>query len=104
MFGRINKNPYLCSDFRQYSIMDSKYIDKKIAELKAYAKKHGMEVRFRNHRTNQGDFCIFIYDRSFRPRSYAVGFDGDYESCGGTDFGKCLKQAYKEIDNPYWKK
>lgn len=29
-----------------------------------------------------------------------VGFDGCFDSEG--DFDKCLKQAYNEIDDPYW--
>ena len=48
-------------------------IREEISKLKEAAKKNGLEVRFRDHKTNQGDFCIFIYDKSFR-KTYAVGF------------------------------
>ena len=34
-----------------------------IKKLKEYAKEHGLEIRFRDHTTPLGDFCIFIYDK-----------------------------------------
>ena len=71
-------------------------IELKIKELKSVAKANGLEVKFRNHKTNQGDFCIFIYDKTFR-NSYAVGFDGNWKS-DTTNFAFCLKQAYNWID------
>ena len=72
-------------------------IDKQISELKQYAKEHGLEVRFRDHKTDQGDFCIFIYDRQNFRNSYAVGYDGDWQSkC--ISFDKCLKSAYRWIE------
>lgn len=70
-----------------------------IQRLKQHAKKHGLEIRFRDHTTPQGDFCIFIYDKSFR-RSYAVGFDG----CWGVgksnpcSFETCVQSAYNWIE------
>jgi hypothetical protein len=67
-----------------------------INKLKAVAKENGLEVRFRDHKTNQGDFCIFIYDKSFC-KTYAVGFDGNWKS-DTTDFGFCLRQAYNWIE------
>ena len=67
-----------------------------INELKEHAKKHGLTVRFRDHKTDQGDFCIFIYDPNFR-KSYAVGYDGDWQS-KAVSFEKCLKSAYNWIE------
>lgn len=72
-------------------------VEIKINELKAVAKANGLKVRFRDHKTNQGDFCIFIYDKTFR-KTYAVGFDGDWKS-DTTDFEFCLRQAYNWIEN-----
>lgn len=68
----------------------------KINKLKAVAKENGLEVRFRNHTTNAGDFCIFIYDKSVR-KSYMVGFDGNWNSKKLT-FNVCLRSAYKWIE------
>ena len=66
-------------------------VNDSIADLKLLAIQYGCKIRFQNHRTNAGDFCIFIYDKSFR-NSYAVGFDGNYDSkC--CDFEKCVAQA-----------
>lgn len=67
-------------------------VSAQINELKEHAKKHGLTVRFRDHKTDQGDFCIFIYDPNFR-KSYAVGYDGDWQS-KAVSFEKCLKSAY----------
>lgn len=61
-----------------------------IAQLKTMAIEHGCRVRFQNHRTNAGDFCIFIYDKAFR-NSYAVGFDGNWD--GKINFEQCMKDA-----------
>jgi len=71
----------------------------KINKLKAVAKENGLEVRFRNHTTNMGDFCIFIYDKSVR-KSYMVGFDGlwgivEYSTLS---FKSCLENAYNWIE------
>jgi hypothetical protein len=68
-----------------------------IDALKAYAKEHGLTVRFRDKKTDQGDFCIFIYDKNFR-ESYAVGYDGTYNSQYGCTLDDCIKSAYKWID------
>lgn len=68
-----------------------------INALKEYAKVHGLDVRFRDHKTDQGDFCIFIYDRQNFRKSYAVGYDGDWQS-KAVSFDKCLKSAYRWID------
>ena len=72
-------------------------INEQISALKQYAKEHGLEVRFRDHKTDQGDFCIFIYDKANFRESYAVGFDGYYGS-KAIGFDKCLKSAYHWID------
>lgn len=72
-------------------------IDEQINKLEQYAKQHGLKIRFRNRKTDQGDFCIFIYDQVNFRKSYAVGFDGDWDSkC--VPFDKCLKSAYNWID------
>lgn len=74
-----------------------KTIDNQINELKQVAKAHGLEIRFRNHKTDQGDFCIFIYDRQNFRQSYAVGYDGDWQG-QSVSFDKCLKSAYNWIE------
>lgn len=71
-------------------------VKEEISKLKEVAKSNGLEVRFHDHKTNMGDFCIFIYDKSVR-KSYMVGFDGDWKS-DTTDFGFCLRQAYNWIE------
>ena len=71
-------------------------VEIKINELKAKAKANGLEVRFRDHKTNQGDFCIFIYDKSIR-KSYMVGYDGNWKS-DTPNFESCLRQAYRWIE------
>jgi len=68
----------------------------KINKLKEVAKENGLDVRFRNHTTNMGHFCIFIYDKSVR-ESYMVGFDGNWYSKKLT-FNACLRSAYKWIE------
>jgi hypothetical protein len=71
-------------------------ITTEINKLKAVAKENGLEIRFRNHTTNMGDFCIFIYDKSVR-KSYMVGFDGNWNSKKLT-FNVCLRSAYNWIE------
>ena len=74
-------------------------VEIEIQKLKQHAKEHGLKVRFRDHTTAQGDFCIFIYDKSFR-RSYAVGFDGSWGigKSNPCSFETCVKCAYKWIE------
>ena len=67
-------------------------IDNKISELRRKAAEQGLSIRFRNTKTDQGDFCIFIKDPTFRP-GYAVGFDGDWQS-KAVSFDQCLCMAY----------
>jgi hypothetical protein len=74
-------------------------ITTEINKLKAVAKENSLEVRFHDHKTNMGDFCIFIYDKSVR-KSYMVGFDGlwgivEYSKLS---FDVCLRSAYKWIE------
>lgn len=76
--------------------MNKHEIEKQIRELKDYAKSKGLSVRFRNRKTDQGDFCIFIYDKNFR-KSYAVGFDGSWDD--PVYFDQCLSMAYDWIAN-----
>ena len=35
-------------------------IREEISKLKEVAKKNGLEVKFRDHKTNQGDFCLSV--------------------------------------------
>ena len=71
-------------------------IDNKISELRRKAAEQGLSIRFRNTKTDQGDFCIFIKDPTFRP-GYAVGFDGDWQS-KAVSFDQCLASAYHWIE------
>ena len=80
--------------------MDKNYVKQKIKELRKYAADADMKIMFRTYPNNFNTFCIFIYDRRFRKHTYAVGYDGCFDSDG--DFDKCLKQAYDEIGDPYW--
>ena len=70
-----------------------------INKLKKVAKENGLEVKFRNHTTNMGDFCIFIYDKSVR-KSYIVGFDGLWGivEFSRLSFKSCLEKAYNWIE------
>lgn len=72
-------------------------IELEIKKLKETAKKNGLEVRFHDHKTNMGDFCIFIYDKSVR-KSYIVGYDGNWNS-EVVPFNVCLRSAYHWIEN-----
>jgi len=72
-------------------------ITAEINKLKKVAKENGLEVRFHDHKTNAGDFCIFIYDKSVR-NSYIVGFDG-YWNSKTLPFDVCLRSAYHWIEN-----
>ena len=71
-------------------------ITTEINKLKKFAKENGLEIRFHDHKTNMGDFCIFIYDKSVR-KSYMVGFDGSWGS-KTLSFDVCLRSAYKWIE------
>lgn len=71
-------------------------IDNKISELRRKAAEQGLSIRFRNTPTDQGDFCIFIKDPTFRA-GYAVGFDGDWQG-KAVSFDKCLASAYHWIE------
>jgi hypothetical protein len=71
-------------------------IDNKISELRRKAAEQGLSIRFRNTPTDQGDFCIFIKDPTYRP-GYAVGFDGDWQS-KAVSFDQCLASAYHWLE------
>ena len=60
-----------------------------IDKLRDVAKANGLWIRFHDHKTNMGDFCIFIYDKSVR-KSYMVGFDGSWGS-KTSPFDVCLQ-------------
>ena len=83
----------MMTNFKTKKAMDRQ---KAIAELRQVAKQNGLQIRFRDVPNEQGDFCIFIYDKSFR-KSYLVGFDGDNN--GHVSFEKCLKSAYNWIES-----
>lgn len=70
-------------------------VDAKIKELEELAKSKDLTIKFRDRKTNQGDFCIFIYhpDR----RQYLVGFDGDWNS-KGFNFDNCYEEAVNWIE------
>lgn len=76
-------------------------VTKKIEQLKNAAKKQGLKITFRDRPTNLGDFCIFIYDRSYRINQYAVGYDGMWnaEESSPLHFLNCLKYAYNWLEN-----
>ena len=67
-----------------------------IEKLRNVAKSNGLGIRFRGHKTNMGDFCIFIYDKSVR-KSYMVGYDGNWDS-KTLPFDVCLRSAYHWIE------
>lgn len=68
-----------------------------INELNDIAQEKGLIVKFRNRKTNQGDFCIFIYDKSKQSR-YLIGYDGYYKKYPEYSFEKCFKMALDYID------
>ena len=80
--------------------MNKHEIEKQIRVLKEYAKSKGLSIRFRDHETAQGDFCIFIYDKSFR-KNFIVGYDGDWSAYPESvlSFSRFLSMAYSWIDN-----
>ncbi len=74
------------------------YIENSINNLKDFAKSRGMKVVFRNHTTNCGDFCIFIYDSKmfgFHTR-YLVGYDGSWDA-NHKQFDDCWEMAMDYI-------
>lgn len=66
----------------------------------------GGKIVFRNHTTDQGDFCIFIYKKfetllhCSTGNHYKVGYDGSYniEESDPTSFMSCVRAAYQYID------
>jgi hypothetical protein len=57
-----------------------------------------LTIKFRNRKTNQGDFCIFIYDKSKQP-NYLVGYDGYFDDEYVINFEVCFYQAKEYIEN-----
>ncbi|MCH5166899.1 MAG: hypothetical protein J1F35_03315 [Erysipelotrichales bacterium] len=94
---------YILENYRFSKIsLDESYIDKNnvkraIDELKAEAEKKNLKVVFRDRKTNQGDFCIFIY--SDRQKRYHVGFNGDWNDKSEYSFETCLTDAKKWIED-----
>lgn len=72
-------------------------VEEKIKGLEEEAAKKNLTIKFRNRKTNTGDFCIFIY--SEKQRRYEVGFDGDWKDTSEFSFDNCLKDAYEWIEN-----
>ena len=68
--------------------------------LKETAKNKGLEVKFRDSKTNAGDFTIFIYDKSIN-KNYLIGFDGYWNVKPDDDisFNNCAKMAEKYIND-----
>ena len=64
---------------------NSNYVKKSVENLREYATRKGLKVVFRNHPTNTGDFCFFIYKMS--GGSYLVGYDG----CCSMPASECVK-------------
>ena len=60
------------------------------------AQKKGLKIVFRNRKTNQGDFCFFIYDKN-KQKNYLVGYDGDWN--GNISFQHCAEQTIKYIQD-----
>ena len=67
-----------------------------IKELKEFAKSKNLSIRFRNTKTDESDFCIFIYGPT--QKRYLIGFDGWNDSSVFT-FEKIVEQAKNYIDN-----
>lgn len=74
--------------------MDKNYINSQIGGLRALAKEKGYKLVFRNHPTEQGDFCIFIYTPQ-RKKIYTIGFDGDWDAREDSPchFDNCVMDA-----------
>lgn len=71
-------------------------IQKKINDLQTLASSKNLTVKFRNRKTNCGDFCIFIYGPT--QKRYLVGFDGYYNTDYKFTFEYCYEQAKKYIN------
>jgi len=68
-----------------------------ISELVEIAAKKGLTIKFRKHKTDQGDFCIFIYDKSKQSR-YLIGYDGYWTKYPEYSFEKCFNMALDYIN------
>ena len=83
--------------------MDSISIKNSVDNLREYAKKHDLKLVFRNHTTNAGDFCFFIYKANYQGHHtrYLIGYDGDWSAERNSDnsFESCWNSAHKFISN-----
>lgn len=77
-------------------------VKKTIDDLKVFVKVNNYRIVFRNHKTNCGDFCIFIYKNKKGDR-YLVGYDGDWDAKPNeiTSFENCVTSAYNYIAGIY---
>lgn len=82
------------SDLREF---DFNNVKKCIEQLKNIAIEKGLTIKFRNKKNDQGDFCIFIYDKS-KKSNYLVGFDGYYNKKSQFNFEVCFNMALDYID------
>ena len=66
----------------------------KVSEL---AQRSNMRTVLRTHKTNCGDFCIFVYLNGVK--RYLVGYDGDWNAAKNDPrhFYNCCESAYKYI-------
>lgn len=73
-------------------------VKEKIKDAKEKAKEKGLELVFRDKKTDAGDFCFFIYDKKKQNR-YLVGFDGYWDEKWEITFDKCLNDTLKYIED-----
>ena len=73
-------------------------VKKTIDDLRVFAKANNFRIVFRDHKTNCGDFCIFIYNAKKGGR-YLIGYDGYWNSkyYELTSFEYCVTSAYNYI-------
>lgn len=85
----INKN----SKAKEITIQD------KIHKAVQLGYKKGLQIIFRNRKTNAGDFCFFIYDKR-KKSSYLVGYDGDWNAKedSNTSFDNCYQATLDYIE------
>jgi len=78
---------------------NSNYVKNSVENLREYATCKGLKLVFRNHPTNAGDFCFFIYKMS--GGRYLVGYDGywDVDPRDNISFDRCWDSAHKFISN-----
>lgn len=74
-------------------------ISEKIQNLINLGKEKGLDIVFRNRKTNTGDFCFFVYDKRKQNR-YLIGYDGDWDTDinSNTSFDSCYNATLKYIE------